>query len=121
MVKPILLYNSEIWGSKVCDGNKLLNIDVEKTRLYHQTGFEKMHLRWCKHILGVHSKSSNNDVLSELGRYPLMIDIFVKQIKFWKRLTTVKDNSLLYDAYKENECMITNEQSCWLKSVAEIN
>ena len=81
-----------------------------------------MHLRWCKHIglLGVHSKSSNNAVLSELGRYPLMIDIFVTQIKFWKRLTTAKDNSLIYDAYKENECMITKEQSCWLKSVTEI-
>ena len=33
---------------------------------------EKFHLKFCKRILGVHSKSTNVAIYAELGRLPLI-------------------------------------------------
>ena len=103
MIKPILLYNSEIWGNTIADYNKLLEEGSNKTKMYFQNTFEKMHVKWCKYLLGVHSKSTNIAVLAELGRYPLILEVILNQIKLWIRMTGCNANSLLYDCYKTNE------------------
>ena len=43
---------------------------------------EKLHLKFCKSILGVHSKATNLAVYSELGRYPLFVDRIVVSMKY---------------------------------------
>jgi hypothetical protein len=37
---------------------------------------ELLHTKFCRFILGVHKKSTNFGVLSELGRFPIYYDIF---------------------------------------------
>ena len=44
---------------------------------------ERIHLKFCKRLLNVKSSTSSNDIYSELGRYPLFINRFVKIIKYW--------------------------------------
>ena len=55
IILPILLYGSEIWGTK---------------RAEH---IELVHRKYCKYIIKVSSSTSNVAVLGELGRYSLHV------------------------------------------------
>jgi hypothetical protein len=39
--------------------------------VYSKIECEKLHIKFCKRVLGVHQKSTNFAVLSELGRFPI--------------------------------------------------
>ena len=120
MIKPILIYNSEIWGSSIIDIEKLLSNGTNKTKLYYNNVFEKVQLRWCKYILGVSSKSSNIAVTSELGRYPLLTDIYTNMVKYWLRIKNMDKESLAYDCYMANIEMAEQGQNCWLLAIHKI-
>ena len=71
MISPILPYNSEVWGVFVKSDFKS----------WDNSGIEKTHLHFCKLHLEVHNKSSNVACRSELGRFPLIININNKILK----------------------------------------
>ena len=67
LVRPILLYNCEVWGAFLRPKS---NTSFEKfqailfdDKLHH----ELLYNRLCKHLLGVHSKASSFAVKGELG------------------------------------------------------
>jgi hypothetical protein len=70
-------------------GQFLTSHKGEKTLLlfniFKEWEMEKLNLKHCKHILGVTKLCTNIAVLSELGRYPLYIDLFMlKQLfMYW--------------------------------------
>jgi hypothetical protein len=68
IVKPILLYGSEIWGYSK-------NIDC----------LEKIQLRFCKLLLKLKSSTPNYMIYGELGRFPIEIDIKIRMVSFWAR------------------------------------
>ena len=76
MIKPILLYGCEIWG--------FVNNDI----------LEKVHLKFCKIILPLKATTPNCMIYRELGRYPLDIDIKLRNISYWAKLITGKDIKL---------------------------
>ena len=86
MIKPILLFSSEMWGYMMKENSKN----------------EKALLRFCKHILGVHRNATNCAVLSELGVYPLKIDSQVSMINFFLYLQDTK-NEILAELIPEME------------------
>lgn len=45
---------------------------LEVEHCFRNLPCERIHLKFCKYLLGVHSKSTNFLVLSELGRFPLI-------------------------------------------------
>jgi hypothetical protein len=53
---------------------------------------EKLHIKFCKRILGVHSKYTNLAAIAELGRYPMIIQLSTLAIKYWLRI-----NSPMYE------------------------
>jgi exonuclease III len=120
MVKPILLYNAEIWGPTLCNLDKLLEIDTNKTQLYYKFPFEKLHTKWAKYILGINSKSTNIAVTAELGRFPLVLEIIVNAVKYWFRMKNAKQNTILYDCYLANIEMARNGSECWLGTIEKI-
>ena len=65
IVTPILLYGSEIWGT-------YNYLSFEKWDKYD---IEKVHLNFCKHLLGVNRSTTNILVRGQLGRYPLKLNI----------------------------------------------
>ena len=67
MIKPIHLFSSEMWGYMMNGNSKN----------------EKVILRFCNHILGVHRNATDCAVLSELGVYPMKIDSQVSMIRFF--------------------------------------
>ena len=75
-IKPILLYACEVWG--FCD-NKLL---------------ERLHLKFCKHILKLKTSTPNFMVFGEVGRFPLSINIKVRMIGFWTKMIESSHNKL---------------------------
>jgi hypothetical protein len=51
---------------------------------------DKLHLKFCKRILGVHPKSTNLAVLAELGRLPMAMSVQISTlvIKYWLRINS---------------------------------
>lgn len=75
-VAPILLYGSEVWGFE--------NLEI----------LEKVHLRFCKIILGIKQSTPSNIVYGELRRYPLLLTAKIRFIKFWCRLVNGDENKI---------------------------
>ena len=93
-IGSILGYAAEIWGF-----HKGLDI-------------EKLHVMFCKNILGVKKSTCNNLIYFELGRLPL---IFLRKIKIFKYWMKVKNSSncILKACYDE---MIENNDS-WITNI----
>jgi hypothetical protein len=79
MITPILTYGAEVWGFHTA-------LDIEK-----------IHISFCKSVLGVNSKTSNVAVLGELGRMPMKILRQERILKYWFKL--VCSTGLLRRAY----------------------
>ena len=83
MIKPILLYGSEIWGFSK-------NID----------SLEKNQLPFCKLLLKLKSSTPKYMIYGELGRFPIDFDIKIRMVSFWARLLLGKETKLSYLSYK---------------------
>ena len=71
---PILLYNCEIWGPYLL--GKINSFEIFKSKIFKVINeIERFHLKFCKCILGVHSKTTNIAICAELGRIPLIAQI----------------------------------------------
>ena len=69
IITPILLYNSEVWGTYV--KNDFNNWD--------KSPIEKVHLKFCKIYLAISRKASNIASRAELGKLPLIIKVFMQK------------------------------------------
>ena len=76
LIVPILLYGSEAWSYENCEI------------------IEKLHLRYCKYVLGVNSSTYRNMVYGELGRTPLSIEMKTRTVTFWARLISGEQSKL---------------------------
>ena len=81
-VTSVLLYASEIWGS-------------------HKSGdVEKIHVNFCKEVLGAGPKAAINFLYSELGRVPLSVKKKLRIFKYWLKLSR-SDNCVLKACYED--------------------
>ena len=99
LVKPITLYGCEIWGAF---GHKMQPIENLCKMIYRNDKFpyEQLHLKACKASIGVSKHTNNFGIRSELGRLPLIFNIFVAICKYRIRLNSFKQNDLLYHAFQ---------------------
>ena len=68
IVKPVVLYGAEVWGSENCDI------------------LERLQLRFLKYVLSVNKFTSSMMVYEELGVVPLDVDIKLRMLTCWARL-----------------------------------
>ena len=104
-IKPILLYGSDFWGCLKVPSNDPI---------------EKMHLRFCKELLGVQRKTTSKGIYLELGRVPLSIYANRAAIKNWVRIKAGKASSLLIASTEQAE----KEKFPWterIKSCLSVN
>ena len=111
-IKPIILYGCENWG--------VFNITQKRKTLllfntFKEWEMEKLNLKYCKHILGVTKLCTNIAVLSELGRYPLYIDLFMlKQLfMYWYYRLEDSQSDLLSRAYNEYKSSNNQSNNSW--------
>ena len=107
LIKPILLYNCEIWGY----GNTKL--------------IETLHLEFSKYILKLKSSTPNIMVYGELGRYPLYIDIFSRMLCYWLKMINSKSSKLNVKLYQACKNIIglnlsRNSRFKWLHKIKSI-
>jgi hypothetical protein len=73
---------------------------------------EKIHLKFCKFILGVHKRTTNIAVLSVLGRFPLYFNIIKCMLLYWYRLENLgKEFPLLKEAYNETKLLYLSKKT----------
>ena len=112
VIKPILLYGSEVWGAYVYRFNNDINIYLEDVKSL----FEKLHSKICRYILQVNKQASNYAVRLELGRLPLFVNIMCKMLKYYVNICNRDDNSLVKIALKLHmKC-----KDSWYKFVTNI-
>ena len=110
MILPVALYNSEVWGTMCLPANEkntdLLGVSSQKNPV------EDIQIKFCKRMLGVNDRTSNLGVTSELGRYPTIIIVIEKMIKFWDHLR-VTESPILHAAFQTNMNLDASGKRVW--------
>ena len=117
LIKPVLCYNSEIWGSLISVVTNNTKCENDFWKKVEGLPIEKMHLKFCKRVLGVHSRATNIAVAGKLGRFPLMINIVQCIMKYRCHLDDPKyDSQLLRNAYIESK-QLNMYKASWLNGL----
>ncbi len=93
VIQPIALYGSEVWGPLS---------DQSYTR-WDRHPTEALHTEFCKMILKLQRKTPNNACRVELGRFPLIINMHKRSLKFWMHLKSSPTESLHLKALQTQE------------------
>ena len=87
LIKPILLYASDFWGC---------------FNLPKSNPIENMYMSMLKQVLGVQKQTTNDGVLLELGKVPIVYEAKRLSVKNWERIIRGKGNEPLLDSFKES-------------------
>lgn len=82
-IKPMVLYGSEIWGTKAYEC------------------IEHIQIRFIKTFLGVGKSTENHLVLKEMGRYPLWVETKFRAIKYWCKLIHLNNERYAKKCYTQ--------------------
>ena len=117
-IKAILLYGAEIWGCYLPPSFKLEHLcDWTKQSTFSPSS--KMGLHFVKYILGLNKKSSNFGAMSEVGRYPILLDCFKACIGYWYRLEN-SSTDLLKDAYLDSKKLAEEGGQSWFTALSNM-
>ena len=81
LVSPILSYASEVWG--FCQANAI----------------ERVHMQFCKKLLGVKKTTQNDFVYGELGRTNYTTKRYLIIIKYWLKILLTPENKYIKLVY----------------------
>ena len=77
MIRPILCYGSELWNA--CDlGKRKFRTEDGLAKYLDSIAIEKVHVKFCKFILGANKSAINLAVKGELGRFPVIFYVLYK-------------------------------------------
>ena len=112
LIRPILLYNSEIWLME--DYSTVLNSVSRSVRngsfcdilaLEDRFIFENIHNKFCKSVLGLRKTACNLGAKLELGRMPLSCYIKSQILLYFYRLISKPINPLVKAAFNVNKSL----------------
>ena len=119
LLKPIILYGSEIWGvCKPLKTNKNGDFDTQNCSSGIKS-VDKFVNKFYKSLLGVPTHTSTVGIHMELGRLPIKLNIIKAMLKFWFRLVTLPQNRLVSQCYWTLQ-NIPNFHDTWLNSIKNI-
>ena len=81
LVRPVLLYSSEIWGAFLRPKQLRLLRTFSNSLFDDNQNHESHQLKMAKIALNVHKRANNLAVRGEVGMYPLSIEIYKNMIK----------------------------------------
>ena len=101
MIRPILCYGSELWSA--FDGNKNIFQNTDGiAKFLDSLDIEKVHIKFCKFLLGVNKRAVNLAVKGEVGRFPIGISCMLQAFKYWYHIQP-SNNLLLQEALAVSE------------------
>ena len=120
LIKPIVLYGSEIWGSfktnsSACKKSSCFIFE----EIYRCNIADKSQMKYLKYVLGVNKHTSNIGVLSETGRFPMYFSIILSIVKYLHRLENTS-NILLKEAYCLSKALHNKGIQTWYTSAIYI-
>ena len=100
LVKPVLMYNSEIWymdfHEKISNVfNRAQNNDLNNFDMLSFIDKSPTNLRFCKYVLGLSKRSVNIAARAKLAQYPVDVFIKVQSLKYLARISSDGNNSLI--------------------------
>jgi hypothetical protein len=116
LVKPVLLYCSEIWAYSMFgerNHTKLRSNNIETLYSPKVSPGEKIITKYAKSILNVNSKTDNLGVYGELGIFPLYIDALDRMLKYWTHIESGSPNIILKDAFRCSQKLHNNGVPTW--------
>ena len=83
---------------------------------------ERIHLQYCKHLLGVRTQTQNNFVYGELGRYPLFVQRTVTVVKYWLKIVHSVDVKYIRHTYNMllDDTIQNPGKPNWVNSVKQL-
>ena len=102
MVKPILCYGSEVWGTEYSDV------------------IESVHFNFCKNFLGINNSVNNAVAIGECGRLPLCVTYFTNCIKYWCKLLNMQNNRYPKNCYKMLKALDEADRQNWVSKVRNL-
>ena len=118
MILPIALYNCEIWGTNYLPLNSR-NDDIFSMNHLSKHITEILHFRYLKRLLSVPQRTSNWAVITETGRYPVIIKVFSLMIKYLKHLLNTR-SSILKNALTTNIELSNRGYNSWFRNIVRI-
>ena len=99
LIKPILLYGSEVWGSYT---------DFDYAN-WDRSNIEMTHTQFLKRALGCNVRTSNIMVRGEIGGRPLLLDIIIKTMTYINNIKE-RPQAIVYSAldYESNNEIAPN-------------
>jgi hypothetical protein len=115
---PVIRYCSEVWSIYSIKGLNESNF----LKLCDSVFIEKIHVQFCKYLLGVGKKATNAGVKAELGRHALLPDLLAHSAKYWLRLCEHDPSSLVYKAYLDmyTDKTKVNGSNCRVRGVRKM-
>lgn len=127
LIKPIMIYNSEVtyldtYISLFRAKNRALNSgkEVDILSFAEKSPIEKLHLHFCKFLLGTRKNASNLATRAELGRLPIEFNIKTQTLLYLKRFECCKLNPLLKEAYTLSKNLDSEGVYSWFTYVKNI-
>ena len=122
LIRPIILYNSEIWYIE--DYYYIYKADngsnCDKLSFVDRFSFEKLHHKFCKAVLGIKKTSCNISAKSELGRLPLDSFIKTQVMLYYSRIQSDGINPLVKEAFNINKNISNENIYTWYTFATEI-
>ena len=81
---------------------------------------EKLHNKFLKICLGVHSKASNAAVRGEMGRFPLVVTIIKAMLNFWLHMVDIAEMNTLINAAMKEALLMEDVPGTWFYSCKQI-
>lgn len=116
LIKPVVLYGSEIWGVFKTNSSACMSDDkFVFQNIYKSNIADRSQIKYLKYILGVNKYSSNIAVMSETGRFPMYFSILISITKYLYRLENC-GHGLLREAYKVTKSLHNSKVQTWYSS-----
>ena len=101
---PVLSYGCEIWG------------------FYPTKAIEQVHKDFCKNILKVKRSTMNEIMYGELGRIALIVQRYIRIVKYWLKCFNIKHTRLTKVLYNVQFNALTNNHTIvnWVSKVRNL-
>ena len=116
IVEPIILYNCEITQAFL--PNKWSYTEFQDNIWKNEKQISKVINSFLRQILGVGKKTSTWGIISETGKYPIILKTYIQIMKYWVRLLNIESKYMQESQISYAKLWKSNRNS-WCRRIVE--